>query len=338
MKANVLRFFLGCLVIVTIGGCLVSIPFHKTPQVKNNDPQVTFLGNTTIAVTDIDSKETVMIDGFLSRPNLPKLAFKKLIPDYSLVVETLDKAGIKSIDTVIPLHSHFDHVLDAPYIASKYKSQLIGSRTTEVIAREMAEDTDKVIFGNYQFINANKYLNPNKPIKTKNGAFEINLEVAQHTDNGNLARLFAPNGNLESVPFDFSFKKGARAKKFVEGVSYNVLIKHKEKTYYILGGVPEGFTAESSLLKQADVIFAAIPIFSKYDCFTKKCEEFQDHFWNVVSNKNKTIVPVHWDNFLRPIKYDLKPNIALVNKIKSFKKDAFYKQADVKWLPAFGKL
>jgi len=57
---------------------------------------------------------TLLIDPFLTRPSLPRLFAVPLVPD-----ELAVRARVpERVDAVLCGHSHFDHLLDAPLIAS----------------------------------------------------------------------------------------------------------------------------------------------------------------------------------------------------------------------------
>lgn len=76
-------------------------------------------------------RTTLLIDPFLSRPNLLTVATARLAPDEGAIRKQLPA----NVDAVVCGHSHFDHLLDAPFIAKVSGASLIGSHTTCVFAR-----------------------------------------------------------------------------------------------------------------------------------------------------------------------------------------------------------
>jgi len=68
---------------------------------------------------------TVLIDPYLTRVSLLRYARGPLVPDAAAV-----DAVIADADAVLVGHSHFDHVLDVPYIAAKTAAHVYGSRST----------------------------------------------------------------------------------------------------------------------------------------------------------------------------------------------------------------
>jgi L-ascorbate metabolism protein UlaG (beta-lactamase superfamily) len=74
----------------------------------------------------VESRETkLLIDPFLSRPTLPALA-RRLVPNETALVNHLPKKA----DAVLCGHSHYDHVADAPRIATLTGAKLVGSAST----------------------------------------------------------------------------------------------------------------------------------------------------------------------------------------------------------------
>jgi len=73
---------------------------------------------------------TLLIDPFLSRPSLPALT-GRIAPDEAAIRARLPAR----VDAVLCGHSHFDHLLDAPFIARSTGAPLAGSATTCMFAR-----------------------------------------------------------------------------------------------------------------------------------------------------------------------------------------------------------
>jgi L-ascorbate metabolism protein UlaG (beta-lactamase superfamily) len=73
---------------------------------------------------------TLLIDPFLTRPSLPRLV-GRIAPDEAAIRARLPTR----VDAVLCGHSHFDHLLDAPFIARTTGAVLAGSDTTCMFAR-----------------------------------------------------------------------------------------------------------------------------------------------------------------------------------------------------------
>ena len=74
---------------------------------------------------------TLLIDPFLSRPSLARLAGRRIAPDEAAIRARLPAR----VDAVLCGHSHFDHLLDAPFIARATGALIAGSGTTCMFAR-----------------------------------------------------------------------------------------------------------------------------------------------------------------------------------------------------------
>ena len=74
---------------------------------------------------------TVLLDPYLSRPSLLRVAATRLVPDEAAILARLPPR----VDAVLCGHSHFDHLLDAPFIARRTGAKLVGSHTTCSFAR-----------------------------------------------------------------------------------------------------------------------------------------------------------------------------------------------------------
>ncbi len=69
---------------------------------------------------------TLLLDPFLTRPSLVDTVFRPVAP----IPERWGDWLPARIDAVLLGHSHYDHVLDAPEIARRTESRVVGSRTT----------------------------------------------------------------------------------------------------------------------------------------------------------------------------------------------------------------
>ncbi len=76
---------------------------------------------------------TLLVDPFLTRPSLAQLT-GRIAPDEAAIRARLPAR----VDAVLCGHSHFDHLLDAPFIARTSGARLAGSATTCAFARASA--------------------------------------------------------------------------------------------------------------------------------------------------------------------------------------------------------
>lgn len=366
-------FLLRVLIVVLLSGCsntktltyVNEINLNSRKPSKQEQLKITFLGNTSIYFEDIaQAKEphnkesgssSILIDGFVSRPSLLSLMFSKLDHnDGKQVDKVLSAAEISNVGYVIPLHAHFDHFLDAPYISSSRNATLIASKTMQYIGNQMIFDKP-IKFKTYTFSEGEQAV-PNRQIN--GSAFELVVEKAVHNDTGLIGKLFAPLDEKypPEQPVNFSTKQ--TASKYVEGESVNIFIKHKpsDTRIYILGGMPDGYTNPSiekmpKSLETADIVFLGLPVVK----LQLRDEIKRTKFWeDLFSNRSrKVIIPMHWDTFYRKIDRNncidenldncLKPLLTMKSTMQEVNEELTKIKAkgypvDIFWLTSFGRI
>lgn len=313
--------------------------------------EITFLGNTTIAMAS--SEGTIITDGFLTRPSWLKV-LRKINPDRERVISVLNAAGVADVIAVIPLHSHYDHLMDAPLVAEHFGAKLFATATTEAIVRNMQD---------------HHCLSQAKPLETFNigfertevslNGFDVYFEHNKHVDTGVAGRLFAPRkmGYREYSKLDGDFCTGVKPRKYVEGESYNLYLTHKnsDAEIAIVTGVPDGDFANINCklsqnqhpLCKSDVVFVSLPLFDR-----EKHRLFTDDFKNILGSRASSVVviPVHWDAFTKSISLDTakieRSDRLSIFKVPSMKRAkvsmdrglADMEGVELLWVTAFDKL
>ncbi len=90
--------------------------------------EVTYLGTSGFVLKG--RARTVVLDPYVSRLNLRRTLFAKLVPDAALVKQLIPHA-----DDVLIGHAHYDHILDAPDLCKQTGARLIGSRSSINVGR-----------------------------------------------------------------------------------------------------------------------------------------------------------------------------------------------------------
>ena len=85
--------------------------------------RLTWLGTAGFIVESPET--TLLVDPFVTRPSLARIA-RKMIPDDVAIARNIPR----KVDAVLCGHSHYDHVADAPRIAKHTKAKLVGSAST----------------------------------------------------------------------------------------------------------------------------------------------------------------------------------------------------------------
>ena len=114
--------------------------------------QLKYLGTAGWEITD--GRTVVLVDPYLSRlrrvtPNdTVDPADNRPLFDNAAIAQsdtaTID-AHIQRADFMLITHTHYDHALDAPYIASKTGATIIGTESTFHFARAQGVPADKLI-------------------------------------------------------------------------------------------------------------------------------------------------------------------------------------------------
>ncbi len=103
---------------------------------------VTFLGVATVLLTDGTS--AVMTDGFFSRPSLPRVAVTKLSPDLARIDAALARAGVTTLEAVVPVHTHYDHAQDSAVVAQRTGAALVGGPSAVQVGRGSDLPADRI--------------------------------------------------------------------------------------------------------------------------------------------------------------------------------------------------
>ncbi|MDI1302719.1 MAG: MBL fold metallo-hydrolase [bacterium] len=90
--------------------------------------EITYLGTAGFIIKG--RHRTIVLDPYLSRPNLRQTLTTRLVPDTRLIHETIAHA-----DDVLVGHAHYDHILDAPDLCKQTGARLIGSSSTIMVGR-----------------------------------------------------------------------------------------------------------------------------------------------------------------------------------------------------------
>ncbi len=240
-----------------------------------------FLGNSTILITDGES--SILTDGFVSRPGLVQVGTRTIGPKDAEIRKALNLSGIRRLDAVICAHSHYDHAMDAPVVAELTGATVIGSDSTLNIARGYGLGENQL-----------RATEVNRPFVV--GNFEIELRESIHSPKGKFV------GFIESP-----LAAPARASCYRMAECYSIIIRHLpaegdpngtvvvHASANFLPGVLEGVTANT--------VFLGITLIGKQG------EQFRESYWNetVRTVGARNVIPVHWDDFFRPLSEPLVP-------------------------------
>ncbi|QCI64393.1 MBL fold metallo-hydrolase [Phreatobacter stygius] len=252
-----------------------SMLFQRGGPVLQPGIRVTFLGVSTLLIDD--GETAIMTDGFFTRPGGREVFLGKVEPDRAIIAKSLQRAGVARLAAVIPVHSHYDHAMDAPEVARLTGALLVGSESTANIGRgwglpesqiKLAADGDTLRFGR----------------------FRVRFIAGRHAPTpftgGEIRQPLTPP---------------ARASAYLEGTSYALLIDHGERT--LLVNASAGFVPGMLRGRRADVVFLGVGTLGR------PSQDYLARYWDetVAMTGARRIVPIHWDNFFLPLDQPLEP-------------------------------
>ncbi|MEO8876110.1 MAG: MBL fold metallo-hydrolase, partial [Polyangiaceae bacterium] len=114
-------------------------PTAARPQLEPGGFRLRWLGTAGFIVET--PKVTVLIDPYVSRPSLTRVALGKLRVDSAAIARYIPAR----VDAVCCGHAHFDHLLDAPIIARERNSLFIASATGAAFAHAHHVPREKIV-------------------------------------------------------------------------------------------------------------------------------------------------------------------------------------------------
>lgn len=236
---------------------------------------VTFLGVSTLLFDD--GETAILTDGFFTRPGLLSVV-TRIAPDSARIMQTLSRAGITRLAAVIPVHSHYDHAMDAPYVAKWTGAELVGSSSTANIGRGAGLSADRIRV-------------PAIGETIHYGRFSVTLLRSEHVPSP-----FLMPGEISSP-----LTPPARTKDYRLGECYSLIVRHDGRTIVVQGSA--GFIPGALKDVKADVVYLGVATLGKQSA------GYRDSLWNevVAATGAKRVIAIHWDDFMRPLTKPLRP-------------------------------
>ena len=272
---------------VAVAGCaLVLRPSHAIGDykdslindirpIRNGTIRVTFLGTSTLLLEDDSTK--LLIDGFISRPPLRHVLIRGLRTNTAVVDTVLNRLGARRVDALFTVHSHYDHALDAAYIARTRHALLYGSESTRMVGLGGRVDPGRI-----------KVFVEGEPATV--GEFRVTPFRSTHS--------------TQSWPVSFlgqitdPLRQPAHVSQYREGGSFDLLIQHRNHTILIK---PSPFLDSLPTGLRADVVFLGIGTLGKRDTNFKHA--YYERWVRGVGARH--VIPIHWDDFFAPLSDDL---------------------------------
>ena len=273
---------------------IVSILTHMlTLNSQDSELHLKFLGTAGWIMSN--DQVNILVDPYISRiklgegPSISPDDHRKsyVSTDYfesdTLLINTI----IDRVDYILVHHSHFDHLSDVPYIASKTGAKVIGTETTCNILRAygIAESQLITVKGgeDYQFE-------------------DFSVRVIPSLHSALRDKLYFDSRTYTTPP-----AAPLKIQEFVEGGSLMFLVRFDGHKVLTSGSM--NFIEREVQGLEPDIILPGINL-SRLEItnYTQRLMR--------LTNYPKVVIPVHWDNFRVP--YSFSQEVALNDKVAPF--------------------
>lgn len=287
MSRRLVRRALGALLVLVVfllGAAFFAIYTYAPPPIdpawvvapSNDIPEgavtVRFTGTATLLFSD--SETHIMTDGWFSRPGPLSVFFGTIEPDVDAITEGLARNEIAELAAVIPLHSHYDHAMDAPEVAKRTGALLLGSESTANIGRgwglgesqiRVVTDREPIAFGKFTLT----------PIVVRHFEFPDPRMREKLLDDPDITEPLVPPVSA----FDYKV-----------GEAYAVHIAHPRGNALVLGSA--GYVEDALRGYDADVVFLGV------GGLGSQTDAYRSAYWSEsIDHANPSrVVLIHWDS------------------------------------------
>jgi L-ascorbate metabolism protein UlaG (beta-lactamase superfamily) len=237
---------------------------------------VTWMGVATLLLDDGTS--ALMTDGYFSRPSLVKLATAKLSPSPARVDGCLARAKVSRLAAVIPVHTHFDHVLDSALVADRTGAQLVGGESAVNVGRGYGLPEDRLVVAV-----------SGEPIRL--GAYDVMLIESHHSPPDRFPGVI-------STPLTPPVKVSA----YRCGEAWSTLVHHRPTGRRLLIQGSAGFIKGALARQRADAVYLGVGQLGVLS------PSYLLDYWTetVRAVGARRVVLIHWDDFFRPLSKPLR--------------------------------
>lgn len=256
------------------------------PPASDTGVRVRFAGVSTL-VFEVDGAPALMTDGFFSRPRLATILATKIKPNQTAITYGLKRLDAHAVPLIVPLHAHYDHAMDAPWVARSTGARLLGDVSILNIVRGSPLAETRV-----------DAVTPGKPLVY--GEWTLTFIPSDHAPT-----LFRFPGAITK-----KLKPPARVSAWREGQPWTLLVEYARDTrraksflVHASAGTRTGEIAHALAGRCVDVVFLGVG-----GAGHQRSSE-RERLWTetVRTSKASRVILIHWDDLFQGLKQPLRP-------------------------------
>lgn len=238
---------------------------------------VRYTGTATLVFSD--GETTWMTDGWFSRPGPLTVLYGQIEPDLDAIERGLARNQVDDLAGVFPVHSHFDHAMDAPEVAKRTGAVLFGSESTANIGRGWGLAEEQI-----------RAVTDREPIQL--GQFKVTPIESKHFQFPDPEMAARALGDPE---IDEPLTPPVSAFDYKLGKAYALHVAHPKGTWLIQGSA--GFIEEGLADYDADVVFLGV------GALGSQTDAYRENYWKETIERTQPsrVIPIHWDSLTGPI-------------------------------------
>ena len=238
---------------------------------------VRWTGTSTLVFSD--GETTWMTDGWFSRPGPLDLAVGEIEPDLEAIEAGLARNGVERAAAVFPVHSHYDHAMDAPEVCKRTGAVLLGSESTANIGRGWGLPEEQI-----------RVVADREPIEL--GRFTLTPIESRHFQFPDPAVRERALGDPEITE---PLVPPVGAFEYKVGKAYVLHVSHPLGSFVVVGSA--GFEVGGLAGFEADLLFLGT------GGLGSQTTSYREIYWRetVETIQPTRLVPIHWDSLTGPI-------------------------------------
>ena len=238
--------------------------------------RVTWMGVSTLLLDDGSS--ALMTDGYFSRPGLVRVAAGKVSSSAARVDGCLARAKVSRLEAVVPVHTHFDHVLDSALVADRTGALLVGGESAANVGRGYGLPENRLVVAV-----------SGEPIKL--GAYEITLVESHH----------CPPDRFPGV-INEPLTPPVKVSAYRCGEAWSTLIQHRPSGRRLLIQGSSGYVKGALDDYRAEVAYLGVGQLGLQP------RSYLVDYWTetVRAVGARRVILIHWDDFFRPLSKPLR--------------------------------